>query len=98
MDAASTSITIVCQLVDCSGTVTLLPAGARAAAKKAKVTYGTAKFAGTPGKAVNVRIKLNSRGRKLLAHRRKATVAASIALTGQATPTVRRLTLRRGGG
>ena len=87
------SVPVVCQVVDCSGTVTLVPkTGARAAAV---VTYGSAKFTGKAGKSRTVKVKLNQRGRALLKHRKKVVVSARIALKGQATPLTTQLTLRR---
>src|SRR4029077_2264896 len=70
------SVPVVCQVVDCSGTVTLVPKTAHAAAV---VTYGSAKFTGKAGKSRAVKVKLNQRGRALLKHHKKVVVSARIA-------------------
>jgi hypothetical protein len=91
------TLPVVCQVVDCSGTVTLVPAGRGAAssAKRRAITYGHARFTGRRGKTAKVRIHLNRRGRALLRHHRTAKVLARVALAGQKATSVRRLTLRR---
>ena len=91
------SLPVVCQVVDCSGTVTLVPKtrAPAAATAAATTTYGTAKFSAKAGKSRTVKVKLNRRGRALLKHRKRAVIAARIALTGQATPITTQLTLRR---
>jgi hypothetical protein len=91
------TLPIVCQVVDCSGTVTLVRAGraASASAKRRAITYGRAKFTGRRGKTSKLRIRLNRRGRALLRRHRTAKVLARVALAGQKATTARRVTLRR---
>lgn len=93
----SALLDLVCQAVDCSGTVTLQPAAGKASAAAAKkpTVYGSARFSGKAGKRVKVKVKLNAKGRKLLARKRKAKVRAVVALTGAATPTTLSVTLTR---
>ena len=88
------SLPIQCLVVDCSGTVSLIPTakGARAAAS---VTYGSAHFSAKAGTTRSVKIKLNARGRALLRHRKQITVSARISLKGQARAITHRLTLKR---
>ncbi|MBJ7472875.1 MAG: hypothetical protein JHD16_16330, partial [Solirubrobacteraceae bacterium] len=87
------ALEILCQAA-CSGEVTLQRTTAGKAARATK-SLGRAKFSGEAGKAVKVRVKLNSRGKALLKTKRKASVQASFTLTGAATPTVVAVTLRR---
>ena len=89
------SLPIQCLVLDCSGTVTLVPAakGARAAAS---VTYGSAHFSAKAGKTRSVKVKLNTRGRALLKHRKRIAITARISLTGQAQAITHKLTLKRG--
>jgi hypothetical protein len=82
------TIPLVCQVIDCTGTLTLqnarLAGLARAAKAKRKtkkprvVSYGSARFsikAGTTGK---VKITLNAGGRKLLKGHRSTKVWANV--------------------
>jgi hypothetical protein len=92
-------LTLLCQVVDCSGRVTLAPAAAtaRAAAKrKQAVTYGTAAFKAKAGKKAKVRIKLNTAGRALLKHRKSVKVQAKVTFTaGGGKAQSFRVTLKR---
>lgn len=82
----------------CEGTLALLNPGALAAshglAASAVAKYGTARFKIKAGKTATVRVKLNSRGKRLLRGRSKAKVGvnviASNGLTNSAKATLKR--------
>ena len=87
------TVPVLCQVVDCSGKLTLQSvaprattrAVTRATAKKKTITYGSAKFSAKAGKKTSVKIKLTKSGRALLKHASKATVVAKVTLTTGAT-------------
>jgi hypothetical protein len=60
------------------------------------VTYGSAKFAAAVGTETVVKVKLNRKGRALLAHRRSAKVLAKVVFTaGGGKPASIPITLKR---
>lgn len=85
---------LLCKGADCSGKVTLQPAAGKASAAAA-TTYGSATFSGKADKKFTVKIKLNSKGKRLLARKRTVKVRAIVALTGAKSSTTLSVTLKR---
>jgi len=69
---------IVCQVVDCSGQLTLLQGATAAATTKKAVSLGSAKFALKAGAKGTVKVKLNARGRTLVKRSKKLKVTARV--------------------
>jgi hypothetical protein len=91
------TLPIVCQAVDCSGLVTLLSGGARAAAAKKPKTLGTARFTAKAGKTVRAKVRLNKAGKALVKRKKKTKVTARVTFTsGGGKPATFPLTLKRG--
>jgi hypothetical protein len=106
---SAATVPVQCETAACAGELLLQSAKpaattARAAKKKAKskprkpkvVTYGTEKFTATAGQTVKVKIKLNARGRALLAHHTSAKVWAYAKFTtGAGTAQSAHITLKK---
>lgn len=88
------SLALRCSNADCSGTVTLRPATGKAS-RAAVTTYGSAKFSSKAGKRFTVKVRLNTKGKKLLARKRTAKVRAVVALKGAAAAKTLSVTLKR---
>jgi hypothetical protein len=81
----------------CEGRLSLLAPAAGASAVKAKpktIVYGSASYKLAAGAKGTVKVKLNRRGKKLLAKHAKATVTLRLAPKG-GTATIASLTLKR---
>lgn len=91
------TIPVVCQIVDCSGTLALRPLAGTAARKRAAVSYGSARFALKAGSSKKVKVTLTAAGRRLLARHRSVKVQARVTYSsGGGKPASSTLTLRRG--
>jgi hypothetical protein len=81
----------------CEGQLSLLAPAAGASAVKAKpktIVYGSASYKLAAGAKGTIKVKLNSRGKKLLAKHAKATVTLRLSPKG-GTATTAKLTLKR---
>jgi len=81
------AIKIACQVLDCSGKVTLAPVTATSAAKKAKAAkaLGTNRYQAKAGKTATVKVTLTKAARTLLKKKHKAKVKVSVSVAGGST-------------
>jgi len=81
------AIKIACQVLDCSGKVTLAPVTATSAAKKAKAAkaLGTNRYQAKAGKTATVKVTLTKAARALLKKKHKAKVNVSVSVAGGST-------------
>jgi len=78
------TIPLVCELTTaCQGTLRLQDARPTAAAVHKPKLYGSAKFSARAGKTVNVKVKLNAAGRKLVRRRKSVTLYATTTIGAQ---------------
>ena len=78
----------------CAGTLRLVPAGARAAQRRAARAYATAPVNIAPGAKKAVRLRLNAAGRKALRRRRSLRLRMEL-VQGTAVQSLGTVTLRR---
>lgn len=84
----------------CEGTLALLNPGAlssakgKAGASAATTTYGTARFKIKPGKTAKIKVKLNSKGKRLLRRRSRSKVDLRVSSTNGLT-NASKVTLKR---
>jgi len=81
------AIKIACQVLDCTGKVTLAPVTAASAAKKAKAAkaLGTHGYKAKAGKTATVKVALTKAARALLKKQHKAKVKVSVSVAGGST-------------
>jgi len=81
------AIKVACQVLDCTGKVTLAPVTATSAAKKAKAAkaLGTNRYKAKAGRTATVKVTLTKAAQALLRKKHRAKVKVSVSVAGGST-------------